>query len=110
MSKSKGTLLFAAKEDTSQMTLKDRMVHAAKNQGKKNNSSSNVVDEFLHDPTENDGSPITGKQQKAMTEEDEWDQFVQESEKRKLTRVAAGIMLKDVSEYEDEIAYVRRMV
>jgi hypothetical protein len=111
MSKSKGSLLFVAQQDKSQMTMKDRIVLAAKTQGKRERISSDTADESLLDSNEIDDSPTASKQQqKEVTEEDEWEQFVQESEKRKMNRVASGVTLRDVTEYEDEIAYVRRMV
>jgi hypothetical protein len=113
MSKSKGTLLFAAKADTSKMTLKDRIVHASKTKGQKKSTIEDGEDGSLHDATENDslsGSPIFKKHHKVLTEEQEWEQFVQEADRRKLDRVSTGSAIKDVSEYEDEIAYVRRMV
>jgi hypothetical protein len=106
MSKSKNKVLFEEKAETSKMTLKDRIVHAAKTQGKKNLKANDEV-ETLDDETER--LPL-GKQQRELTEEEEWQQFLEESEKRKSSRVASGITRKDVSEYEDEIAHVRRMV
>ncbi len=103
-------MLFTEKVDTGTLSLKDRIVQAAKAQGKK---KGNFEDGSLHDDNENEDtgiSSIAGSHKKVLTEEEEWEQFVQEAEQRKLTRVATGSTLRDVSEYEDEIAYVRRMV
>ena len=110
MSKSKKDVLFEEKKDTSKLSLKDRIVLAAKEERKKQKAAANDSDDDSVDGAAEELTGMRGRPKTAVTEEDEWEQFVQEAEKRKLERVAAGMAQRDVSEYEDEIAYVRRMV
>ena len=106
MSKPKEKVLFVAKQDTStKLSLKDRIVQAAKAQNKKKRDDDNILD----DVEEHDNSPAVARN-KVLTEEEEWEQFVQNAEQRKQNRVAAGTTNTDASEYEDELAYVRRMI
>jgi len=109
MSKPKENLLFVEKKDTSKMSLKDKIVEAAKKDRRKRQEAANEDDESDTDAAK-DGVAIPSRPKTGINEEDEWEQFILDAEKRKLDRVAAGITQKDVSEYEDEIAYVRRMV
>ena len=111
MSKAKGTMLFVEKKADSKMSVGERMVLAAKKgglEGKEQEDADNDADDSLDSSEHMD--VFSPHKKKVLTEEEEWEQFVQESENRKLNRVASGTTLRDVSEYEDEIAHVRRMV